>query len=181
MDPRAAVGEIARRTRYLLHTSAVLEDATTLLTTWWGAAQEHGVDPAHAHGPEWLIRLAGTALEMAESRAVLSVTRSERQCEQLLEMLCDRGGARGLSTAPIPYLVVLERTASTPAWGRTGSAELGIGIDPDRGGWILTLEQIQAAPSIRVAGRCDGEGIDAVLDLATAVNNGAHGNVFAHT
>jgi hypothetical protein len=40
------------------------------------------------------------------------------------------------------------------------------------------IDQPTGSPVVEVVGRCDEAGIDALLDLADIVNEGAYGNVF---
>jgi hypothetical protein len=58
--------------------------------------------------------------------------------------------------------VPLPRTDTTPAWR-----------------WELVIDQPTASPVVELAGRCDTNGIDAMLDLAVAVNADTYGNVTA--
>uniref|UniRef100_UPI003F494F0E hypothetical protein n=1 Tax=Amycolatopsis sp. CA-096443 TaxID=3239919 RepID=UPI003F494F0E len=53
---------------------------------------------------------------------------------------------------------------------------LAIAINLDHG-WALVIDR-PTSPVLELVGRCDERGIDAMLDLAIAVNTGAFGNVF---
>lgn len=50
---------------------------------------------------------------------------------------------------------------------------------PQPGRWELVIDQPTASPVVELAGRCDTNGIDAMLDLAVAVNADTYGNVTA--
>lgn len=59
----------------------------------------------------------------------------------------------------------------------SGSCPLAITVDLERG-WSLVIDQPTGSPVVTVAGQCDEAGIDALLDLAGLVNEGAYGDVF---
>lgn len=72
--------------------------------------------------------------------------------------------------------VPLPRTESTPAWGARSAERLETTIDIARG-WSLILDQPEPCPIIEIIGRCDPDGIEALLDLAIEVDTGAYGNI----
>lgn len=54
---------------------------------------------------------------------------------------------------------------------------MAVTIDIERG-WELVIDQPTASPVVELVGRCDESGIDAMLDLAIAINTGTYGNIF---
>ncbi|WP_165960682.1 hypothetical protein [Actinocrispum wychmicini] len=95
----------------------------------------------------------------------------------LLDTVVARLAERGTTTRRDVLYVPLPRTATTPAWGAFEPRRLAITIDIDRG-WALVIDQ-PSSPVVDVVARCDESGIDAVLDLAIAINTGDFANVFA--
>lgn len=168
--------------RYLssLATRPVLDAAGGLLDAWCATAGERGVDMAGAYpGGEWAERLAAVALEMTSRRVREPRPRTPEEATALLDAVVTRLAERGIGTHRDMLYVPLPRTDITPAWGAFEPCRLAITIDIERG-WELAIDQPTASPVVELVGQCDETGIDAMLDLATAVNTGAYGNIFHH-
>lgn len=70
-----------------------------------------------------------------------------------------------------------------PLDSRAIGAGVGLHARPCSGvwierGWELIIDQPPASPVVELVGRCDKRGIDAMLDLAIAINTATFGNVF---
>jgi hypothetical protein len=169
-----------RRLYAHLTTGPVLDDAARLLLAWWTTAAEQGIDLAGYRGSEWAHSLAETARDMA-SQQVPKLAEDEVTPESaaiLLEAVAERLNARGIRAKREGYCVPLPVNGDTPRWGRDGTAPLAITFTIDRG-WTLVLDQSHGSRVFTIVGACNEDGIDAMLDLAVQINNGAFGNVFA--
>lgn len=175
---RNVVDRIDRRYPSSLCTAPVLDDAGSLLDAWCVTANERGADMSGAYpGGEWAESLAVVALDMARNRVHKPSPRTPEEATALLDAVAVRLGGRSITTRRDALYVPLRRTNTTPAWGDFEPRRLAITIDIERG-WELTLDQPTAAPVVEVVGHCDADGIDAMLDLALAVNVNGYGNIF---
>lgn len=180
IDIRALVERVDRRYRHaVLSTAPVLDAATDILAEWWHTtAGPWTTDVTDQQAVDWADRLAGIALEMVHHTAHRHRPATPAEATALLDAVVIRLGEGGIDTARDVLYVPLPRTANTPAWGAHAPRPLAITVDSDRG-WDLVIHQPQGSPAVQLVGRCDATGIDAMLDLALAVNNGAYGNLFA--
>lgn len=103
--------------------------------------------------------------------------RTPEQVIALLDAVVTRLAERGVSTHRDVLYVPLPRIDTTPDWGASGPCPLAITVDLERG-WLLVIDQPTGSPVVDIVGRCDETGIDAMLDLADIINEGAYGNVF---
>ena len=159
-------------------TAPVLDAAGELLDAWCITADQHGVNMAGASpAGEWAERLAVVALEMTSRNVREPRPGTPEQAIALLDAVVRRLAERGVSTRRDELYVSLPRAETTPDWGASGSCSLTITVDLERG-WLLVIDRPTGSPVVDVIGRCDEAGIDALLDLADIVNEGAYGNVF---
>lgn len=176
---RNAVYRVGRR--YMTSwqaTAPVLDAAGELLKAWCITADQHGIDMSIASGTnEWVERLAVVALEMTSRNAREPRPSTPEQATALLDAVVTRLAERGISTRRDVLYVPLPRVETTPGWGVSGSCPLAITVDLERG-WSLVIDQPTGSPVVTVAGQCDEAGIDALLDLAGLVNEGAYGDIF---
>lgn len=179
MTTTPTVHDIARRhvvraasQPYVLYAQPTLAAATALLEDWLAAAASREV--AAVYRPELVGRLAGTALE-----AVTAPYRGSIPDQAGAIVLLDAAAAilrrLGVDSTRDGLEVPVPRTATSPAWGPTGTA--GLLITCTDAGWGLTLD---AAGSlvVDVEAPHDPEGAAAVVDVALAVVRGEHGNPF---
>jgi hypothetical protein len=159
-------------------TAPVLDAAGELLQAWCVTADQHGINMAGAHpAGEWAERLAVVALEMTSRNVREPRPSTPEQAIALLDAVVRRLAERGVRTKRDGLYVPLPRIDTTPGWGALGPCPLAITIDLQRG-WTLVIDQPTSSPVVDIAGRCDETGIDAMLDLADIINEGAYGNVF---
>lgn len=104
--------------------------------------------------------------------------RSVPEADALLNAVADRCAARGITAHRDVYVVALQRTTSSPPWGRDGDRKLSIGVDIDSGRWVLAPTP-PSLGGIHLIGACTPAGIDAMLDVATAINTGQHSYAFS--
>jgi hypothetical protein len=106
-----------------------------------------------------------------------AITNHRTACSTPRDAVAARLGDRAIATRRDALYVPLPRTNATPAWGAFEPRRLATTIDIERG-WGLAPDQPTASPVVEVVGHCDASGIDAMLDLALAVNINGYGNVF---
>lgn len=179
-DARKIVERRDLRDHGHLSTGDVLDRAAELLLTWWTAAAEHGNATTDYRSTEWAWSLASVAHEMAGQRALKPGDVTEESARALLDAVAEKLTARGIAAKRVGYAVPMPRTSDTPRLGRDGIERLAITFTIDRG-WNLIIDQPQGSPVFTIVGDCNEAGIDAMLNLAIAVNNGAFGNVFARS
>ncbi|MGW4528898.1 hypothetical protein [Amycolatopsis sp. NPDC004378] len=166
--------------RYLssLATDPVLDAAGELLHAWCVTADHHGINMAGEYpAGAWVERLAVVALEMITRQVREPRPSTPDEATTLLDAVVRRLAERGISTHRDLLYVPLPRIDTTPAWGAFEPCPLAITIDYERG-WALVIDQPTASPVVDIVGQCDETGIDAMLDLADIINEGAYGNVF---
>ena len=171
LDFRDAIDRADHNQHGFLATNPVLDDAATLMEGMSMAAIVRNVDLTTYEGRQWTERLARIALEMAGSRLKETGPRTVPDADSLLDSVLERCAARGIPARRLPGFIMLDRTVTTPAWGRDGDAKLVLGIDIDCGRWVIAPGQ-PSHTSSTLTGTCDVPGIDAMLDLVIAINTG---------
>lgn len=176
---RDYVVAVARQMNAHVYTGPVLQSAAELLLALTDAAAGRGIDMTGYKGGEWSRRLAGTALDMAESQIPAPDLDTPDAASALLDLVAEKLQSRGIAAQRRGWEgVVLPRSEHTPRWGADGIDRLVVTITIDRG-WVLALDRPRMSPVVTVVGACNEAGADAMLDVAIDANEGVIGNVFA--
>lgn len=174
---REHVRQASRQFSRMLYTEPVLAVAAALLSDWCAVAERYDPDLTGFRGQERVAGLATFAIEIARDQCRKPVPATADEAVVLLDDVVSHLAQRGIGTARDVLYVSLPRTNTTPAWGAFEPRGLAITIDIERG-WELVIDQPGPSPVVDLVGRCDTNGIDAMLDLAVTVNAGTYGNVF---